>query len=107
MPLNGYNSPGLYTYPKIDEKGNILTITEFGPGNSIGGNLLFSENPLYPMTVIAKDEVILLILISIWYLNYATKINPFLLNILSISDKAAILTNKIKTISMKSIGNNY
>ena len=95
---------GCILIQKIDEKGNILTITEFGPGNSIGGNLLFSENPLYPMTVIAKDEVILFNINKHLVLELCHKNKSFLVEYLkSISDKAAILTNKIKTISMKSI----
>ncbi len=95
---------GCILIQKIDEKGNILTITEFGPGNSIGGNLLFSENPLYPMTVIAKDEVTLFNINKHLVLELCHNNKSFLVEYLkSISDKAAILTNKIKTISMKSI----
>lgn len=89
---------------KIDKKGNILTITEFGPGNSVGCNLLFSESPFYPMTVISKSEVTLFNIYKNSVLELCHNSKSFLTAYLkNLSDKAAILANKIKTISMKSI----
>lgn len=38
----------------IDESGKLLTISEFDADDIIGGNLLFSRQPYYPMTVSAQ-----------------------------------------------------
>lgn len=45
---------GLVIVERIDEEGNIMTISEFREGDLLGGNLLFSRNPRYPMTITAK-----------------------------------------------------
>jgi len=37
------------------EKGNVLTVAEFKIGDNLGGNLLFSKYPYYPMSVIANQ----------------------------------------------------
>lgn len=89
---------------KIDEKGNILTVTQFNTGDNLGGNLLFSNYAFYPMSVIAKTDVHILHLGSNMILELCQNNKTFLLEFLKcISDKTMILTNKIKSISMKSI----
>lgn len=45
---------------RIDESGNLMTIAEFYGGDVLGGNLMFSKNPYYPMTVTAKDATLIL-----------------------------------------------
>ncbi|MGI6554438.1 MAG: Crp/Fnr family transcriptional regulator [Bacillota bacterium] len=42
---------GKVVVDRIDESGNLLTIAEFYSDDILGGNLLFSGNPYYPMTV--------------------------------------------------------
>ncbi|AHM58227.1 transcriptional regulator, Crp/Fnr family (plasmid) [Peptoclostridium acidaminophilum DSM 3953] len=89
---------------RIDENGNALTIVDFRPGDSLGGNLLFSRNPFYPMTVISKTDATILQIKKELVLKLCQSDMNFLLEFLScISDKTTILTNKIKTISLKSI----
>ena len=89
---------------KIDEKGNVLTITEFKVGDSIGGNLLFSRYPYYPMSVVAKSDAEILHIPKDFVLQLCQTSQDFLIQFLTcISDKTAILTSKIKSISMKSI----
>ena len=89
---------------KIDEKGNVLTITEFKVGDSIGGNLLFSRYPYYPMSVVAKSDAEILHIDKDFVLQLCQTSQDFLIQFLTcISDKTAILTSKIKSISMKSI----
>lgn len=46
---------GKVTVDRIDASGNILTITEFYPDEMIGGNLIFSATPYYPMTISASE----------------------------------------------------
>lgn len=42
---------GKVAIDRIDEAGNLLTIAEFANGDILGGNLLFSTKPYYPMTI--------------------------------------------------------
>jgi len=89
---------------KIDEKGNVLTVTSFRVGDNIGGNLLFSKQPYYPMSIIAKTDSEILHINKDFVLLLCQSSKEFLLQFLTcISDKTTILTNKIKAIAMKSI----
>lgn len=89
---------------RIDENGNILTIANFQTGSNIGGNLLFSKHPYYPMTITAKSDSEILHIKKDFILLLCQSNESFLYEYLScISDKTAILTNKIKDISLKSI----
>lgn len=51
---------GKVTVERIDESGNLMTIAEFLNDEILGGNLLFSNNPYYPMTIIAKQPTVIL-----------------------------------------------
>ncbi len=51
---------GKVVIERIDESGNLMTIAEFFGGDVLGGNLMFSKNPHYPMTVTAKDATTIL-----------------------------------------------
>ncbi len=42
---------GQVVVERIDESGRLMTITAFTSDDILGGNLLFSQNPAYPMTV--------------------------------------------------------
>jgi CRP-like cAMP-binding protein len=95
---------GNITIQKIDEKGNILTLSEFRAGNNIGGNMLFSKYPFFPMSVFAKSKVTVLHIKREFVLNLCQINKNFLIQFLaSNSDKALVLSDKIKAISMKSI----
>lgn len=89
---------------KIDSNGNILTISTFGIGEIIGGNLIFSRNNIYPMTIASKTNSIVLHVKKELILELCQLNKDFLIMFLqSISDKALLLTNKIKAITMKTI----
>lgn len=89
---------------KIDENGDILTIATFDSGDIMGGSLAFSKNNQYPMTVIATSKSTLLHIKKELILDLCQNNRKFLTKFLeSLSDKALILTNKIRFISMKSI----
>ena len=45
---------------RIDEQGNLMTIAQCHRNEIIGGNLLFSSNPCYPMTLTATRDTVLL-----------------------------------------------
>jgi CRP-like cAMP-binding protein len=88
----------------IDSKGNVLTISDFNIGDALGGNLLFSHKNFYPMIVMAKDNAIVLHMKKDLILKLCQSNINFLNHFLrSISDKTLILTDKIKSISMKTI----
>ena len=42
---------GKVVVDRIGESGNLLTISEFYNDDILGGNMLFSKNPYYPMTI--------------------------------------------------------
>lgn len=89
---------------RIDEDGNILTITEFSTSHNVGGNLLFGSNNFYPMSIMTKLNTTILHIQKDFILELCRYSKSFLEEFLKcISDKTFILTNKIKTITMKSL----
>ena len=95
---------GIILVQEIDSNGNVLTISDFTVGDVLGGNLLFSHRNFYPMTVIAKTDAIILHIKKDLILKFCQTNVVFLNNFLiSISDKTLILTDKIKSLSMKTI----
>lgn len=89
---------------KIDSNGNVLTISSFGAGEVIGGNLLFTHNNAYPMSIVSKSSTIILHVKKELVLELCQRNKDFLVMFLqSISDKTLILTDKIKSITMKTI----
>lgn len=51
---------GSVVIERIDEAGSLMAIAEFFSGEVLGGNLMFSKNPHYPMTVTANKPSIIL-----------------------------------------------
>ena len=45
---------------RIEEDGNFLTVSEIKANDMIGGSLLYSNHPYYPMTVVAQSDTIVL-----------------------------------------------
>ncbi|WP_026894182.1 Crp/Fnr family transcriptional regulator [Clostridiisalibacter paucivorans] len=89
---------------KIDEKGSVLTLSSFAAPNTIGGNLLFSSKNIYPMTISCRSNTIILHIKKELIIKLCQKHELFLVNFLkSTSDKALILTDKINSISLKTI----
>ena len=95
---------GRVAVDRIDESGNLLTISEFYSDDILGGNLLFSKNPYYPMTVTTKlpSEILQInkdLLFELFFKN-----SDFLRTYLEfISDHAFILGDKIKHYVNKTI----
>ena len=82
---------------RIDESGKLMTIAEFVNGDILGGNLLFSKNPYYPMTVTAKKETIILEMSKIQLFDLFASSLDFLKSYLAfISDHSVILGDRIK-----------
>ncbi|MEL7607094.1 MAG: Crp/Fnr family transcriptional regulator [Sedimentibacter saalensis] len=95
---------GVITIQKIDQDGKILTISDFMSGDVLGENLLFSASSNYPMTITAKTDCTLLHMKSSLVLSLCQKNKCFLKSFLmSLSSKTLILSNKIKSLTMKTI----
>lgn len=95
---------GVVSIEGIDDKGNYITISDFTAGNVIGGNLLFSNNNFYPMTILSKTDVTIIHLKKDLILKLCQSNLTFLSNFLeSLSDKTLILADRIRTLSFKSL----
>ncbi len=88
---------GKVVVDRIDESGNSLTVSEFFGDDILGGNLLYSRNPHFPMTVIAQSPTLILEIDKEILFELLSKNPPFLRTYLEfISDHAFILGDKIK-----------
>lgn len=88
----------------IDMNGNVLTIDTFIGGDMIGANLLFSNKNVYPMTVTASADTTIIRLSRELTLALCRKSTNFMLGFFQvISDKTIIMTEKLNTISRKTI----
>lgn len=95
---------GTIIVQKIDSNGNVLTISDFTIGDALGGNLLFSHRNSYPMIVASKSDAIILHIEKQMILELCQDNIIFLKEFLQlISDKTLILTDKIKSLTMKTI----
>lgn len=95
---------GIISIQKIDSEGNVLSIKDFTNGDVIGENLLFSVNNKYPMTILAKSDAIILQINKDLILKLCQSNECFLLSFLqSLSSKALILSDKIMSLSMKTL----
>lgn len=88
---------GKVAIERIDESGNLMTIAEFFSGDILGGNLMFSKNPHYPMTVTAKQLTLILEMDKNQLLRLLADNHDFLRNYLEyVSDHTVILGDRIK-----------
>ncbi|WFF74591.1 Crp/Fnr family transcriptional regulator [Proteiniclasticum sp. QWL-01] len=95
---------GRVAVDRIDESGNLLTISEFYKNDILGGNLLFSKNPYYPMTVLTKLPTDILEIDREALFELFCNNPVFLRTYLELtSDRAFILGNKIKHYINKTI----
>lgn len=89
---------------KIDTRGDVLTVSSFGGGDYLGANLLFAQNNTYPMTVVSKSASTLLHIERPLILDLCQNHKDFLIKYLqSISNRTLILTDKINTLTMKTL----
>jgi CRP-like cAMP-binding protein len=95
---------GKVVVDRIDESGNLLTISEFYKDDILGGNLLFSKNPYYPMTVLTQLPTDILEIDREVLFELLCNNPVFLRTYLElISDRAFILGDKIKHYINKTI----
>ena len=95
---------GKVVVDRIGESGNLLTISEFYNDDILGGNLLFSKNPCYPMTVLTQLPTDILEIDRETLFELFCNNPIFLRTYLELtSDRAFILGNKIKHYINKTI----
>ena len=88
---------GKVVIERIDESGNLMTIAEFFNGDVLGGNLMFSKNPYYPMTVTAKEATLILEITKDRLFSLFSDNHEFLKSYLEyVSDHTVILGDRIK-----------
>ena len=88
---------GKVVIERIDESGNLMTIADFYGGDVLGGNLMFSKNPYYPMTVTAKDATLILEINKDRLFSLFSDNHEFLKSYLEyVSDHTVILGDRIK-----------
>ena len=95
---------GKVVVDRIDESGNLLTISEFYNDDILGGNLLFSKNPYYPMTISTQLPTNILEIEREVLFELLCNNPIFLRTYLELtSDRAFILGDKIKHYINKTI----
>ena len=88
---------GKVVIERIDESGNLMTIAEFFNGDVLGGNLMFSKNPHYPMTVTTKQPTVILEINKTRLFQLFSDNHDFLRSYLEyVSDHTVILGDRIK-----------
>ena len=88
---------GKVVIERIDESGNLMTIAEFFSGDVLGGNLMFSKNPHYPMTATTKQPTVILEINKTRLFQLFSDNHDFLRSYLEyVSDHTVILGDRIK-----------
>lgn len=88
---------GMLFIDNIDIEGDILRIAELKKGDLIAGNIVFLENPKYPMTITTITEVTLAEIEKEKLLNLLGENKLFLSEFLRLmASNTMILSNKIK-----------
>jgi len=95
---------GHVSVERIDESGNLMVIAEFFGGEILGGNLLFSKSPYYPMTITAKKPTIIVEIAKERLLRLFSDNPIFLRSYLEfVADHTTILGERIKHYVNKTI----
>lgn len=88
----------------IDDSGNLMSIAEFYGNEILGGNLLFSQSPCYPMTITAKNPTVILEISKELLFTLFAGNQAFLKGYLEyVSDHAVILGEQVKRYANKTI----
>lgn len=95
---------GKIVVERINESGNLMTVAEFFQGDILGGNLVFSKNSHYPMTITAQSSSTLLAIHKDLLFELCSTNRDFLRIFLElISANTLLLGDKIKYYVNRSI----
>lgn len=89
---------------RISEQGTLMLVARFGPGDVLGGNLVFSSNQSFPMTITCRKTSTVIVLQRDLILTLMLDSKPFLLEFLRIiSDNTSLLSGKIRQTINRSL----
>lgn len=89
---------------RTDSSGNLMTVAHCFRDDLLGGNLLFSKHPHYPMTLLAAQDTLLLTIDKNLLFELLSQCPPFLQIYLELSsDRASVLGNQIRQYLNQSI----
>lgn len=89
---------------RIDEDGRIYTVNTFLPGDVLGGHVLFSRHPNYPLSVMALKDTTILEVKAQLIMDLCQQSPAFLLAFLQLlSDNALVLGTAVKSSRPRSI----
>ena len=95
---------GQISIERIDAEGNLMTVAQCRRNEVLGGNLLFSQRPVYPMTLTAVQDSSLLLIEKELLFDLLSKNPGFLKAYLELtSDRANTLGDQIRHYVNKSI----
>lgn len=88
----------------ISESGDLLTISDFIGGDTLGGNIIFSSNPYYPLTVATRSASVIMEIHKDVVFELCSQNPAFLRSFLQhVSDHSFILGSRIKYYAKKNI----
>ena len=88
----------------INEEGQLITLTTFRRGDTIGGNRMFASNPLFPMTITAKENLVMLNFEKTTVLDICQQCDNFLEAFLrDLADKSDLLSLRFRSLSFMTI----
>ncbi|MBP7401515.1 MAG: Crp/Fnr family transcriptional regulator [Clostridia bacterium] len=89
---------------RIGENGDLLVVADFGPGDVMGANLVFSAGPEYPMNIAARMPVVLLSFRREPLLESLSRHPEFLRRfLLAMSVNAGVLSGRIRDHQRRTI----
>ena len=95
---------GRVVVERITEEGDLMTIAAFESGDCIGGNLLFSSNPVYRLAVTASKPCQTLAIGKATLFRLFQRNTAFLARCLTdIADNALVLEGKLRYVANLSI----
>ncbi|GIM29026.1 cAMP-binding protein [Clostridium polyendosporum] len=95
---------GTVEIQKFDSNGNILIVSTLEEGNVFGENLLFGDRHFYPMSVVCKSSSFVLHISKDYVYTLCETDHIFMRQMLRIlSNKAMVLSSKLKQVSMRSL----
>ena len=95
---------GKVVVERIDESGELLVVSEFTDDEILGGNILFSKTPYYPLTVSTLTKTVILEINKATVIKLLQDSSNFMLTYLEfVSDHTGILGDKIKTFTNMTI----
>ncbi len=95
---------GEFAIERISEDGTLMLVARLGPGDILGGNLVFSSNQNFPMTITSRQYSSFVSLRRDLLLELMHNSSSFLLEFLRIiSDNTSLLSGKIRQTINRSL----